>query len=114
MKLIRGSSIGEFDLSDRRVRVGMLEFARGERIPVSGVSCHSEDEVSFILSGTLKGMSGGLPFTVSAGETTYIPAGEEHWAIVLEDAKIAFVLIPVGVGVERGLVGQAGKGSNPA
>ena len=70
MKLIRGSSIGEFALSDRRVRVGLLEFTRGERIPVSGVSCHSEDEVSFILSGTLKGMSGGLPFTVSAGETS--------------------------------------------
>ena len=94
MKLLRGSSIGEFALSDRTARVGVLEYERGERLPVSGLASHDEDEIAFVLSGVLKGFSGGLPFTAGAGETMFIPAGEAHWAIVLERARIVYVLVP--------------------
>lgn len=58
------------------------------------MSVHEQDEVSFILSGRLEAVSGGESVDLTAGDISFIPAGEQHWAQVLEDTRIAYVLIP--------------------
>lgn len=73
--------------------VGQLFFPAGTRLPLEGVSVHAQDEVSFILSGRLRAFSGDGEYTLVAGDTTLIPAGEEHWAEVLEDVTLCYVLL---------------------
>lgn len=63
------------------LRVGSVRLEPNQRVPESGLSCHEADEVSLILGGSLSGASGDAEFTVSAGDVTLIPAGEEHWAV---------------------------------
>ncbi len=55
---------------------------------------HDQDEISFILSGKLEATSGGESYTLQAGDISFIPAFEHHWAFVLEDTRLAYVLIP--------------------
>src|SRR5690606_15495289 len=62
------------------LRVGSVRLAPGQRVPDEGVSVHSADEVSYIVSGSLSGVCGGEEFEKVAGEVSLIPAGEEHWA----------------------------------
>ena len=97
MKLISPTALpikAEFELPHGVSITGILEFAAGTRLPLEGVSVHDQDEVSFILSGKLNAVSGGESATLQAGDISFIPAGEQHWAQVLEDTRIAYVLIP--------------------
>jgi mannose-6-phosphate isomerase-like protein (cupin superfamily) len=97
MKLVRPERLpvkAEFSLPHGAAITGLLEFKAGTRLPVEGFSVHAEDEVSFILSGALKAVSGGEPAVLRAGDISFIPANEAHWAEVLEDVRIAYVLIP--------------------
>ena len=84
----------EFPIPHGMAIAGILEFAAGTRLPSEGFSAHEQDEVSFIVSGKLEAVSGGQPATLKAGDISFIPAGEPHWALVLEDTRIAYVLIP--------------------
>lgn len=74
---------------------GYVSINPGERVPKEGVSAHSEDEYSFIISGQLTGESGGENFEVEASNATFIPAGEEHWAMNNsdEECKIIWVFV---------------------
>lgn len=63
------------------IQFGFVTINPGERVPEKGVSCHSENEYSFIIQGTLEGESGGKPYRVTTSDATLIPAEEEHWAI---------------------------------
>ena len=97
VKLISPAALpakAEFELPHGAAIGGILEFAAGTRLPLTGTSVHEQDEVSFILSGRLEAVSGGQPATLKAGDISFIPAGEAHWALVLEDTRIAYVLIP--------------------
>lgn len=62
------------------LRVGSVRLAPGQRVPGEGVSVHSADEVSYIVTGSLTGVCSGAEFETVAGEVSLIPAGEEHWA----------------------------------
>ena len=73
--------------------VGTLFFPSGTRLPESGSSVHAQDEISFILSGVLEAESGGERATLRAGDVTLIPAGEHHWAEVVEDVTLCYVLL---------------------
>lgn len=73
--------------------VGMLTFPAGTRLPAEGVSVHAQDEVSFILKGELRATSGGTSWTLKEGDVTLIPAGEEHWADVVSDVTLCYVLL---------------------
>lgn len=97
MKLISPATLpakAEFEIPHGTAVTGILEFAAGTRLPLIGVSVHEQDEVSFILSGSLEAVSGGESATLKSGDISFIPAGEQHWALVLEDTRIAYVLIP--------------------
>lgn len=81
-----------------RVTVGTARFRPHERLPAEGTGSHEGDEISYIISGSLTGESGGRPFRVGAGDLTLIPAGEEHWAVAgPEPVEIIFVMVgPAG------------------
>lgn len=61
------------------VKFGYVTVPAGERLPAEGTTFHEEQEYSFITKGKLIGKSGGEPFEISAGEASFIPAGEVHW-----------------------------------
>ena len=63
------------------LRAGSVRLAPHQRVPIEGLSVHEADELSLIVSGSLSGVSGDVPFEVGAGDVTLIPAGEEHWAV---------------------------------
>lgn len=63
------------------VDFGFVSIPAGERLPQEGTTFHDEHEYSFIIKGSLAGESGGEPYKISAGEASYIPAGEQHWCV---------------------------------
>jgi quercetin dioxygenase-like cupin family protein len=73
--------------------VGTLTLPAGTRVPAEGTSVHAQDELSFILAGEMRAWSGGQAFELRAGDVTLIPAGEEHWAEVVRDVTLSYVLL---------------------
>lgn len=97
MKLHRPTTLEtrvEFPIPTGDAISGVLEFKAGTRLPLEGTSVHDQDEISFILNGKLEACSGGESCTLQAGDISFIPAFEHHWAMVLEDTRLAYVLIP--------------------
>jgi quercetin dioxygenase-like cupin family protein len=97
VKLHRPTSVEtrvEFPIPTGNAITGILEFKAGTRLPLEGTSVHDQDEISFILSGKLSATSGGESCTLQAGDISFIPALEHHWALVLEDTRLAYVLVP--------------------
>jgi quercetin dioxygenase-like cupin family protein len=84
----------EFTIPTGNAISGILEFKAGTRLPLTGTSVHDQDEISFILTGKLEASSGGESCTLQSGDISFIPALEHHWALVLEDTRLAYVLIP--------------------
>jgi quercetin dioxygenase-like cupin family protein len=89
----------EFPIPTGAAITGILEFKAGTRLPLEGTSVHDQDEISFILGGKLSATSGGESCTLQAGDISFIPALEHHWAMVLEDTRLAYVLIPRSEGL---------------
>ena len=71
-------------------QVGRLHFPAGTILPPTR---HEQDELSFIHSGVLRAVCGGESVTLRGGDVSFIPAGEEHSAEVLEDVTLSYVLI---------------------
>ena len=71
-------------------RVGTIHFPAGTVLPPT---THEEDEISFIHSGVLRAVSGGQAATLRGGDVSFIPAGEEHSAEVVEDVILSYVLL---------------------
>ncbi|HEY2421839.1 MAG TPA: cupin domain-containing protein [Neobacillus sp.] len=65
----------------KEVSMSVISLASGERIPAVGMSCHDEDEYSYIFSGEVNTYCNGEYSVEKAGDATLIPAGEEHWCI---------------------------------
>lgn len=78
------------DLHTYPARVGTLFFPAGTLLPETS---HAQDEISFIHTGVLKAVCGGVPVVLKAGDVSFIPAGELHQAEVLEDVTLSYVLI---------------------
>lgn len=83
----------EFSSTD--VEFGVVTIPPGERLPIEGTTAHEEHEYSFIIKGSLIGESGGEAYTISAGEGSYIPAGEAHWCVNESDSscQLVFALV---------------------
>lgn len=79
------------------VEFGVVTIPTGERLPLEGTTAHEEHEYSFIIEGSLTGESGGEPYTIKAGEGSYIPAGEAHWCMNKSDSpcQLIFALVKV-------------------
>ena len=71
-------------------QVGQLTLAAGTVLPETR---HAEDEISFIHSGLMRTVSGGVEGLVRGGDVTFIPAGEAHSAEVLEEVTLSYVLL---------------------
>ena len=71
-------------------QVGRLHFPAGTVMPPTR---HEQDELSFIHTGVLRAVCGGQPVILRGGDVSFIPAGEEHEAEVLEDVTLSYVLI---------------------
>jgi quercetin dioxygenase-like cupin family protein len=78
-----------------RALLGTVSFPPGARIPLTGTGAHEQDEYGLVLKGSFLTMSGGKEYRVSAGQATFIPRGEEHWALNdgQEDCEIVWVLV---------------------
>lgn len=61
--------------------MSVISIMPGERVPTTGYSRHSEDEYSYIINGGLDTFSNGEMLFIKGGDSTLIPAGEEHWCI---------------------------------
>lgn len=82
-----------FDLAPRdgaALRVGAVRLAPGQRVPDEGTSRHGVEEASLIVSGSLRGQSGGEAFAIEAGDVTLIPSGEAHWAVAGDEGAEIF------------------------
>lgn len=86
-----------FDYTDsgtKVIKIGSVRFQPNQRLPAEGTGSHAEDELSYIISGSLSGESGGQAFDIGGGDLTLIPAGEEHWAVAGPDgADLIYVMI---------------------
>lgn len=78
-----------------RASFGVVTIPPGVRVPIEGTGSHEGDEYSIVLKGSIITMSGGSEYRVSSGQTTFIPAGEEHWAFNdgEEECEIVWVLV---------------------
>ncbi|MET3291550.1 cupin domain-containing protein [Brevibacillus fluminis] len=78
-----------------KVTFGTVVIPPKARVPLTGEGAHEQDEYSYIIRGSIQTGSGGKEYTVSAGEATLIPAGEQHWAYNAgeEDCEIVWMLV---------------------
>jgi quercetin dioxygenase-like cupin family protein len=76
-----------------RIRMGLIKFRAGERVPASGSSLHQEVEYSYVVTGSLTVTSGGAKKTAGAGDLISIPPGEEHFTEVHGDTSIVYLLV---------------------
>ncbi|PGY10302.1 cupin domain-containing protein [Bacillus sp. AFS031507] len=78
-----------------RASIGTVSVPAGARIPLQGTGSHEQDEYAIFLKGSILTMSGGKEYRVSAGQATFIPHGEEHWAYNdgQEDCELVWVLV---------------------
>lgn len=81
--------------SDTNIKVGAVTIYPGQRVPITGVSNHEENEYSVIVKGTLITEIDGKQQRVSSGQATYIPAGEDHIAFNdgEEECELVFVFV---------------------
>ncbi|MDQ0253393.1 quercetin dioxygenase-like cupin family protein [Evansella vedderi] len=82
-------------LEGARATFGTVTIPPGARIPLEGTGSHQEDEYAIVIKGSITTMSGGKEYKVSAGQATFIPYGEEHWAYNdgNEDCEIIWALV---------------------
>lgn len=74
-------SVFKDQFNGAEVDFGFVSIPAGARLPIEGTTFHAEQEYSFIIKGGLSGESGGKPFSIQAGEASFIPAGEAHWCV---------------------------------
>lgn len=74
------------------VTVARFDLARGGRVPKHA---HEHEQVTCVLSGTLKFVMNGAEVLVGAGELLQIPAWAEHEVEVIDDAVAIDVFSPI-------------------
>lgn len=78
-----------------RTEFGIATFPPGSRIPTEGTGSHDQDEYGMLIKGSMIIMSGGKEYRITAGQATFIPRGEEHWAYNdgQEECEIVWALV---------------------
>ena len=70
------------DISQRgKLTIGTASISPGAKVPAKGEGVHEGDEYAILFKGSTKIVSGGKEYRMSAGEASFIPAGEAHWSL---------------------------------
>lgn len=76
---------------ERTHEVGTGFLRAGTRMPDIGNSAHPRHEVSIILDGKIKTISGGETVVLQAGDVVSIPEEQEQSTEVLEDTRLIYI-----------------------
>jgi quercetin dioxygenase-like cupin family protein len=71
----------DLSVAGREVVLGRADFPKGTS---TGKHTHPGDESSYVAEGTLSIVIEGVPKTVKAGESFFVPAGAVHDAINID------------------------------
>jgi quercetin dioxygenase-like cupin family protein len=69
-----------------------LRFRKGA---IGELHKHPHEQIGYIVSGSLQLLGGQEPVTLNTGDTYYIPTGEEHGVIALEDTVLLDIFTPM-------------------
>jgi quercetin dioxygenase-like cupin family protein len=75
-----------------RVTIARFNLSRGAIVPSHS---HEHEQVSYVLSGSLRFRVAGEESVLHAGEALQIPSGAEHSVEVIEDTEVIDVFAPV-------------------
>ena len=78
-----------------KLTIGTAQIPPGARVPAEGEGIHDGDEYAILFKGITRIVSGGKKYRMSAGEASFIPAGEAHWSINEGDTDCELVWILV-------------------
>ena len=80
---------------NNKVTFGYAVFNPGARAPEEGLSCHEQDEYSFIIKGEAKIVIDGKVYTSKVNSAGFIPAGEAHYSYndSKEPCELIWVLV---------------------
>ena len=75
--------------------IGTAQIPPGARVPAEGEGVHEGDEYAVLFKGTTKIVSGGKAYRMSAGQASFIPAGEAHWSLNdgETDCELVWILV---------------------
>ena len=79
-------------LTAARVTIARFALSRGAVVPQHS---HDHEQVSYVVSGTVRFRVAGEEIVVRAGEALQIPSWAEHGVHVEEDAEVIDVFCPV-------------------
>ncbi|HEU0119679.1 MAG TPA: cupin domain-containing protein [Bryobacteraceae bacterium] len=82
-----------------RMTIAYLHLTKGGVVPEHH---HENEQVSVVLSGSLKFIAGGKEYLVNAGEVMQIPSHLPHRVEVLEDSVVYDLFAPVRADWLRG------------
>ena len=78
------------------ITVGNCVVPPGARIPVTGLSNHTQNEYSIVTKGSVVTETLGKVYRVEAGQATFIPAGQEHFCYNDSDEECEIVWVLIG------------------
>lgn len=78
---------------DAELKLGTATFEAGKRFPTEGLSCHDQDEVSFLIEGHIDVICEGQLVSVKPGDLLTIPAGQSHYVVAHADTRLVFGLL---------------------
>ncbi|MFB3923254.1 MAG: cupin domain-containing protein [Terriglobia bacterium] len=79
-------------VSGERMTMAQFSFAKGGTVPIHH---HENEQLTYVLEGTLRFTVGAEEITVRSGEVLCIPPNVPHGAVALEDAIDLEVFSPV-------------------
>jgi quercetin dioxygenase-like cupin family protein len=79
-------------VTGEQVMLGRLTFPKGSTVPAH---THPNEQITHVLTGSLKFVIDGADVIVRAGETLHIPADVKHSAEALEDTDEIDAFSPI-------------------
>ncbi|MBT5373708.1 MAG: cupin domain-containing protein [Rhodospirillaceae bacterium] len=88
-----------------RMLVGYIHKPRGTG---SRLHSHPNEQLNFVLKGTLEGEINGTEFSAPQGSLIYIPAEAPHWIMATQEEDVIFLALK---DLSHGIVGLAIDGT---
>lgn len=87
-----GEGIARRFLCGERITVAQFELKKGALVPEHS---HENEQISYILEGTLRFVLAGQPVEVRAGEVLVIPPQVPHSAEAIADCRALDIFSPI-------------------